>query len=209
MPERLLDMEDGARVIVDTSDCVHPTVLYCSREALDADSTTVIPKAFRDEGFGVSLYQAPYQVADRVPRMPIPPDSIEFRATSLARAFAALDPRPSLFVGHSSGARFASMVADACNVRGIILFGYPFRHPHLADEPDRYAHLATIKTPCLLFQGSRDEYGGTDIARKYAFSAAVTVEIIDGSHDLEMFHAQRTRIFACVHNFIRDKVFAA
>lgn len=212
MPDRLLEMPDGSRVILDTKEYVHPTVLYCSRDTLDADSTTVIPGAFRDQGFGVAVYQAPYEVAARAvevdARKPVQPDSIEFRAQSLARAFAALEPKPSLWVGHSSGARFASMVADTCHVRGVILFGYPFKHPDLDDEPDRYGHLGTIKTPCLLIQGSRDEYGGADIVGKYPFSPAVTVEIIDGSHNLEMFRIQRIRIFACVHNFIRDKVFA-
>lgn len=213
MPDRFLDMPDGSRVILDTQEHVHPTVLYCSRDTLDADSTTVIPGAFRDQGFGVSVYQAPYEVEYRAgephAREPVPPDSIDFRAQSLVRAFAALEPKPSLLVGHSSGARFASMVADTCRVRGVILFGYPFKHPDLADEPDRYAHLATIKTPCLLVQGSRDEYGGADIVGKYSFSPSVTVEIIAGSHNLEMFRVQRIRIFACIHNFIRNKVFAS
>lgn len=211
MADRFLDMPDGSRVILETRDCVHPTILYCSRDTLSADSTTVIPGAFRDQGFGVSLYQAPYEVEARAAgfEASTPPDSIEFRAESLARAFAALHPKPSLLVGHSSGARFASMVADQCGVRGVILFGYPFKHPDLPDEPERYAHLATIETPCLLIQGSRDEYGGDDIAGKYPFSRAVTVAIIDGSHNLEMFRAQRVRIFAAIHNFIRDKVFAS
>lgn len=91
-----------------------------------------------------------------------------------------------IVLARSSGGRVASLVADEAGIQKLICLSYPFRHPERGMEPERYSHLKHIKTPFLIFQGSRDEYGGSEVVGKYALSPAVSVEIVDTDHDFEI-----------------------
>jgi predicted alpha/beta-hydrolase family hydrolase len=46
----------------------------------------------------------------------------------------------------------------------VIVFGYPLNQPGGPSKrsPDRVSHLASIKVPVLIVQGSRDTFGGPD-----------------------------------------------
>lgn len=206
--DRFQAMADGSRVVFQTQASVRPTILYCSRQNFAADSTTRIIGAFRAEGFGVLVYQAPYEVGarqlDPEVRKLVPPDSIEARARSLTRALAALDEPPALVVGQSSGARIASLVADACGVRGLVLLSYPFRHAALGDEPERYAHLAHLRTPCLIVQGVDDKYGGREVASRYRLSPSVRLKFVRGGHSLDVIDDDRADIFAAIDELLDD-----
>jgi len=84
--------------------------------------------------------------------------------------------------GKSLGGRMASHVADRAAVRGLVCLGYPF-HPPRAPERLRTAHLATLTTPTLILQGTRDPFGGLDEVQSYGLAPAVRVEFLpDGDH---------------------------
>ena len=63
------------------------------------------------------------------------------------------------------GGRVASMIADelhdAGKIAGLVCLGYPF-HPPGKPQQIRTKHLAGLKTPTLICQGTRDEFGTRD-----------------------------------------------
>jgi predicted alpha/beta-hydrolase family hydrolase len=70
--------------------------------------------------------------------------------------------RKHLFIGGKSmGGRIATQVAagDPCApITGLVLLGYPLHPPGRPDRP-RDKHLAAIRRPMLIVQGSRDTFG--------------------------------------------------
>lgn len=182
-------------------------MLFCGRENFRANGTNVLTRAFDDFGFNVIEHQSPYEVvaregpADLLAR--IAPDGIAQRVESLCHALDRLPQPPRLVVGHSAGARVASLVATQRDVQGLVLFGYPFRHPERDDEPERYAHLATLDVPCLILQGENDEYGGKGLAGKYPLSPKVRLAFIpDNNHEFLMFDQARGRVFEAISRFL-------
>jgi predicted alpha/beta-hydrolase family hydrolase len=92
--------------------------------------------------------------------------------------------------GKSLGGRMASLLADEAGVRGLVCLGYPFRppgRPATAGRPDRrLAHLATLRTPTLIVQGTRDPFGGEAEVGGYTLSPAIRVAwIADGDHSFK------------------------
>ncbi len=100
------------------------------------------------------------------------------------RAFIRTRPdRPLSLIAHSAGCIAACRVADEPAIRGLIGFGYPFRHPERAEEPYRTAPLAGLRKPLLILQGVRDPYGSTIDAGRYPLSPQVKLVSIDADHD--------------------------
>ena len=82
------------------------------------------------------------------------------------------------------GGRTATMLADAVQARGVVVFGYPF-HPPKKPLQLRTAHLAELRTPTLILQGERDEFGTRDEVAGYALSPNIEVDwFVDGDHSL-------------------------
>lgn len=89
---------------------------------------------------------------------------------------------PVVLMGRSSGSRVATMLADIAQVQAIVCMAYPFRNPENPPEEDRYIHLASIRTPTLIFQGVKDNYGDLRITRQYSFSHSVALFFLDLCH---------------------------
>ncbi len=100
-------------------------------------------------------------------------------------ALRARSPSPRLFIGGKSmGGRMASMLADELRVSGLVCIGYPF-HPARKPEQTRVAHLASLATPSLFVQGTRDELGSRKDVLGYTLAPSIQLEWIeDGDHDL-------------------------
>ncbi len=91
---------------------------------------------------------------------------------------------PIYIGGKSMGGRMASMIADECDVDGLVLLGYPFYAPGKRDKP-RIEHLLNIKTSTLILQGERDPMGSKEVVESYGLSDAIkTIWLADGNHDL-------------------------
>ncbi len=72
--------------------------------------------------------------------------------------------------GKSMGGRMATMVASAADagtepvahpLAGVVALGYPLHPPGRPDQL-RVAHFATLRTPLLIVQGARDDFGSPD-----------------------------------------------
>jgi predicted alpha/beta-hydrolase family hydrolase len=87
--------------------------------------------------------------------------------------------------GKSMGGRMATMIADEMNVRGVVCFGYPF-HPPGKPQQLRTAHLESLRTPTLIVQGTRDEFGSREEVGQYSLAPSIRFEWIrDGNHSLK------------------------
>jgi uncharacterized protein len=96
---------------------------------------------------------------------------------------------PLIVGGKSMGGRVASMVADELlakgRIAGLLCLGYPF-HPPEKPHQLRTAHLADLKTPTLICQGTRDPFGTPDEVATYTLSPAIEMLWLeDGDHDLK------------------------
>ena len=97
-----------------------------------------------------------------------------------------LGPNKSIFIlSHSAGGITASCLANEDNLRGMICFGYPFKHPDKDEESYRTTKLKNIEKPFLIVQGRQDEYGGTDVLSRYELSQNIVFEFVQANHEYE------------------------
>jgi uncharacterized protein len=90
--------------------------------------------------------------------------------------------------GHSYGGRQSSMLAAEHPglVHGLLLLSYPLHPPRRTDQM-RTAHWASLETPALFVQGSRDPFGSVDELRAaIALIPGPTsfLEIVGAGHEL-------------------------
>ena len=99
--------------------------------------------------------------------------------------------QPMVIGGKSMGGRMATLLATEYSpeqlkqVKGIACLGYPF-HPQGKPEKLRTEHLAVIKQPIAIIQGSRDKLG--DQNEVISYSLPVTFQwcwLEDGDHDFK------------------------
>lgn len=157
---------------------------------MDSASMNAAAKALAEAGFRVARFEFSYMASRRSEGSRKPPPRAETLNPEYLAAVAALDAKGPLIIGGKSmGGRIASMVADelfaAGKIAGLLCLGYPFHPP---DKPRqlRTSHLAELKTPALIVQGTRDEFGTREEVPSYTLSK--TIEIFwleDGDHDLK------------------------
>jgi len=114
-----------------------------------------------------------------------PPNPLAVLEAAWRGLIAELSPRRLIIGGKSMGGRVASLVADDSNAAGLVCLGYPF-HPPGKPEKLRTAHLATMRTPALICQGTRDPFGTRADVAAYTLSPAIQMLWLeDGNHSLE------------------------
>ncbi len=157
--------------------------------AMDSPSMEMAAKALSGEGLRVVRFEFGYMAARREGQRK-PPPRAETLIGEYEAAVRALGPLRRLVIGGKSmGGRVASMVADrlfeAGEVQGLLCLGYPF-HPPEKPTQLRTAHLAGLKTPALIVQGTRDEFGTRPEVEGYELSPAIELLWLeDGDHDLK------------------------
>ena len=152
---------------------------------MDDPFMETIATALAARGLRVARFEFPYMAARRATGARKGPDRMPILQATWREAVAALGGGDSLVIGGKSmGGRVASMIADAVGARGLVCLGYPF-HPPGKPQQLRTAHLATLRTPTLILQGTRDPFGTPDEVAGYALSPAIRVHwIADGEHSL-------------------------
>lgn len=157
---------------------------------MDSASMTATAKALGAAGFRVARFEFGYMAARRTGTRKPPPKA----ETVMPEYVAAIDDLgptngPLIIGGKSMGGRVASMVADAefaaGRIAGLLCLGYPF-HPPGRPQQLRTAHLMALKTPTLICQGTRDEFGDRFEVGEYGLSDEIEVFWLeDGDHDLK------------------------
>ncbi|MGF6174737.1 alpha/beta hydrolase family protein [Ensifer sp. 4252] len=156
---------------------------------MDSASMTASAKAFAAEGFRVARFEFDYMAARRSGGRK-PPPRAETLNPQFRAAVAALGATGPLVIGGKSmGGRVASMIADELyaegKIIGLLCLGYPF-HPPAKPDQLRTKHLEELKTPTLICQGTRDEFGAREEVPGYLLSTAIEILwLADGDHDLK------------------------
>ena len=180
--------------LFDGDDTAPVTILLAhgAGASMDSPSMTATAKALAAAGFQVARFEFHYMAARRYGHRK-PPPRAETVNPEYVKAIADLRARgvtgKLIIGGKSMGGRVASMVADEMfskgEISGLVCLGYPF-HPPAKPEQLRTRHLIDLKTPTLIFQGTRDEFGTKDEVAGYGLSNAIEVVWLeDGDHDLK------------------------
>jgi uncharacterized protein len=161
---------------------------------MDSASMTATAKALASAGLRVARFEFAYMAARRPvgdsPGQRKPPPRADRVQPEFHAAIEALGAEGRLVIGGKSmGGRVASMIADALHaegrIAGLLCLGYPF-HPPEKVQQLRTAHLAGLKTPTLIVQGTRDPFGTREEVAGYALSKAIDILWLeDGDHDLK------------------------
>jgi len=156
--------------------------------AMDSPAMQAAALAFAGAGLRVARFEFGYMAGRRQGRRAATPRADTLKGEYLAAVDAAGTARKLVIGGKSMGGRVASLVADelhaAGRVAGLVCLGYPF-HPPGRPEQLRTAHLATLATPTLICQGTRDPFGTREEVEGYALSPAIEIAWFeDGDHDL-------------------------
>jgi predicted alpha/beta-hydrolase family hydrolase len=157
---------------------------------MDSASMNATTKVLAAAGFRVVRFEFAYMAARHSGERKPPPKADKVIPEYVA-AIDDLGPTngPLIIGGKSMGGRVASMAADALyankRIAGLICLGYPF-HPPGRPEQLRTAHLTDLKTPALICQGTRDEFGTRYEVGDYGLSDEIEVFWLeDGDHDLK------------------------
>ncbi|KQU72849.1 alpha/beta hydrolase [Aminobacter sp. DSM 101952] len=156
---------------------------------MDSASMTATAAALAATGLRVARFEFGYMAARRTGSRK-PPPRAETLNPEFRTAIDELGARAKLVIGGKSmGGRVASMIADemrdAGRIAGLLCLGYPF-HPPAKPTQLRTAHLAGLRTPALIVQGTRDEFGTRDEVASYGLSDAIEILWLeDGDHDLK------------------------
>lgn len=157
---------------------------------MDSASMTANALALAAAGFRVARFEFGYMADRRTSSGRKPPPRAETLISEYAATIGALDCKGPLIIGGKSmGGRVASMIADewqaSGRIAGLLCLGYPF-HPIGKPEQLRTAHLASMKTPTLIVQGTRDLFGSREEVSAYRLSSAIEILWLeDGDHDLK------------------------
>ena len=91
-------------------------------------------------------------------------------------------------LSHSAGGVMAANLQNESNLKCIICFGYPFKHPDRENESYRVENLKHTQIPFLIFQGNKDEYGGAGAEGRYELSKSIEIDYIDATHEYDNLH---------------------
>jgi len=157
---------------------------------MDSGSMAAAAGALAAVGFRVARFEFGYMAARRTSEGRKPPPRAETLIPEYENAVGELACKGLLIIGGKSmGGRVASMVADKLfadrKIVGLLCLGYPYHPPQKPDQL-RTKHLASLKTPALICQGTRDEFGTREDVAGYALSKSIEfLWLEDGDHDLK------------------------
>jgi predicted alpha/beta-hydrolase family hydrolase len=158
---------------------------------MDSAAMNAATQALSGAGFRIVRFEFAYMASRRTPAGGKPPPKAETVMPEYIAAVEDLGPTdgPLIIGGKSMGGRVASMVADqlyeAGRIAGLLCLGYPF-HPPGRPAQLRTKHLIGLKTPALICQGTRDEFGTRYEVGDYGLSDQIEVFWLeDGDHDLK------------------------
>ncbi|MEW9305561.1 alpha/beta family hydrolase [Labrys neptuniae] len=180
------------RFLMDGSEGAGVTLLLAhgAGAPMDSGAMSASTEALAAAGLRVARFEFDYMAARRQSGARKPPPRAETLEGEYRAAIQALGVAGPLIIGGKSmGGRVASMIADDLHaegrIAGLLCLGYPF-HPIGKSEQLRTAHLAGMRTPALIAQGTRDLFGTRDEVATYALSPRIEILWLeDGDHDLK------------------------
>ncbi|HTR02927.1 MAG TPA: alpha/beta family hydrolase [Thermoanaerobaculia bacterium] len=153
---------------------------------MDSPFLSRVAAGLAERGHRVARFEFAYMAARRTGGRRGAPDREPVLRARWKDVVERLGGGPRVVVGGKSmGGRIASLVADEVGARGLVCLGYPF-HPPGAPQKLRTAHLADLRTPTLVVQGTRDAFGTREDVAGYRLSPAIRVHWIEaGDHSFK------------------------
>jgi uncharacterized protein len=180
----------ASKFLIDGPTQANATILLAhgAGAPMDSPAMKAIAASLSGIGLRVARFEFEYMAARRTGGRKPPPRAETLCPEYLAAVDGLDHSGPLVIGGKSMGGRVASMVADdlhaAGRIAGLLCLGYPF-HPVGKPEQLRTAHLATLKTPALIVQGTRDPFGTPDEVEGYTLAKSIELLWLeDGDHDL-------------------------
>ena len=155
--------------------------------AMDTVFMNIVARGLAEQGIRVVRFEFPYMAARRTTKKRGgTPDRQPVLLDTFKRVVEEHGGGANVIVGGKSmGGRMASMIADEVGAGGLVVFGYPF-HPPGKPQQTRTAHLAELRTPTLILQGTRDIFGTPDDVATYTLSPSIRIAWFEGSdHSLK------------------------
>ena len=153
--------------------------------AMDSPFLETMAEEIAGNGIRVVRFEFPYMQRRRESGKKGAPDPPAVLRKSWLEVIGHFGPEKLAIGGKSMGGRIASMVADEAGVRALVCLGYPF-HPPGKPERLRTEHLAALRTPTLIIQGTRDALGSKADVVSYRLSSAIRVVWVEGGdHSLK------------------------
>jgi predicted alpha/beta-hydrolase family hydrolase len=155
--------------------------------AMDTPFLNIVARGVAELGIRVVRFEFPYMAARRSgEKRGGAPDRQPVLLQAWRDVVAELGGGAKVAIGGKSlGGRIASIVADELGVRGLVCLGYPF-HPPGQPARLRTEHLATLATPALIIQGTRDPFGTREEVVTYRLSPTIEIEWLeDGDHSFK------------------------
>lgn len=153
---------------------------------MDSDFMNAIAQGVASFGIQVIRFEFPYMQRRRTEGVQAPPnkEAILLDAwRNVIKKYRKLGP--FAIGGKSLGGRMASLIADEVKPQALICLGYPF-HPPGKPEKLRTAHLAKLKTPTLIVQGTRDTLGNQEEVADYQLAKTIEINWLeDGDHSFK------------------------
>ncbi|MFW3895476.1 alpha/beta family hydrolase [Pseudomonas bharatica] len=151
-----------------------------------------IAQRLAGQGVGVLRFEFPYMAQRRATGGKRPPNPQAVLLESWREVWREVRPLvagPLAVGGKSMGGRMASLLADELGADALVCLGYPFYAPGKPEKP-RVAHMAGLKTPTLIIQGTRDALGNREAVENYELSPAIELCWLEaGDHDLKPLKA--------------------
>ena len=175
-PEFLFDGPDDAALGV--------ALAHGAGAPMDSPFMAAVADGLAGRGYRVVRFEFPSMAERRRSGKRRGPDTGMVLVETWQTVIEALgDPGRLVIGGKSLGGRVASVVADGAGVGGLVCLGYPFQAPGRAPDEARIRHLATLKTPTLIVQGTRDPFGSAEQVPGFTLSPAVRLHWLeDGDH---------------------------
>jgi hypothetical protein len=145
-------------------------------------SMETIAVGLAERGIATLRYQFPYM--EKGSKRPDPPAIAQATVRSAVAEAARLCGDLPLFAGGKSfGGRMTSQAqakAPLAGVRGLVFLGFPL-HPAGKPSRERAKHLAEVKIPMLLLQGTRDALAEFDLLdpEVKALGTRATLHLVD------------------------------
>ena len=153
--------------------------------AMDTPFMDAFAEGIASAGYGVVRFEFPYMAERRTTGKKKPPNTAKRLIESWHAVLDSIKAKNIVIGGKSMGGRIASLIADEVKATGLICLGYPF-HPVGKPEKLRTEHLEKLKTPTLIVQGERDNFGKRDEVKGYKLSRKIKFAwITDGDHSLK------------------------
>lgn len=150
---------------------------------MDSPFMNYFADSLAERKFRVARFEFPYMAERRTGGKKRPPNPMKILIETWMDVINELGFDNLIIGGKSMGGRVASMVAGEAKVKGLICLGYPFHAPGKMADEKRIGHLAKLKTPTLICQGTRDTLGDFDDVKTYKLSSAIEMHWLqDGDH---------------------------